>query len=166
MIRSGDSIFAARHLVTAVARVTVPIMILPGNEDLPVPKYSTEHAAAMDLYAAVRSPVEIPPGGTVLIPCGFALAIPEGFEGQIRPRSGLALHHGITLVNTPGTIDSDYRGEVKVPLINLGKSSFRIERKNRIAQMLVVPIPRVRWKVVKDLPESPRGKGGFGHTHL
>src|SRR5688572_24006584 len=124
----------------------------------------TEHAAGYDLSAAVENDVRLKPGDIQLVPCGFAMAIPSGYEAQIRPRSGLASKHGVTLVNSPGTIDSDYRGEVKVPLINLGRSSFTIERGMRIAQMLIAPVPRSMVKVVEELDETRRGKGGFGHT--
>jgi dUTP pyrophosphatase len=106
----------------------------------------------------------IAPGEIALIPCGFALAIPVGYEAQVRPRSGLATKHGITVINAPGTIDSDYRGEVKVALINQGKEPFSIERGTRIAQMLIAPVPRVRWQKVAELPPTSRGAGGFGHT--
>jgi dUTP pyrophosphatase len=132
-------------------KLNVLIRRLPGTEDLPLPRYQTEQAAAMDLHAAVAGLVHLPPGEILLVPCGFAVAIPAGFEGQIRPRSGLAAKSGVTVVNSPGTIDPDYRGEVKVALINLG-------------QMLIVPVPRVRWQEVDELPETCRGEGGFGHT--
>jgi dUTP pyrophosphatase len=134
------------------------------SKDLPLPKRMTEHAAGFDLCAGVAEPTTIEPGQILVVPCGFAMALPEGYEAQVRPRSGLASKHGITLINTPGTIDSDYRGEVKVPLINLGKEPFNVERGMRIAQMLVLPVPRVNLVEVKELDETPRGKGGFGHT--
>jgi dUTP pyrophosphatase len=124
----------------------------------------TEDSAGFDLPAAVAEPVTLNPGDIRLIPCGFALAIPKGYEGQVRPRSGLSSKHGITLVNTPGTIDSDYRGEVHVPLINLGKAPFTVDRNTRIAQLLILPIPPVRLIEVDDLDETSRGSGGFGHT--
>jgi dUTP pyrophosphatase len=132
--------------------------------DVPMPVKMTEHAAGFDLYAAVETPISLAPGDIRLIPCGFAMAIPPGYEAQVRPRSGLASRHGITLVNSPGTIDSDYRGEVQVPLINLGKSEFVVERGMRIAQMLVLPVPPVELVEVEELDETPRGSGGFGHT--
>jgi len=144
--------------------ITIPICRLPGNEDLPLPQYQTEHSVALDLPAAVRHSQLIAPGEIALIPCGFALAIPIGYEAQIRPRSGLASKHGITVINAPGTIDSDYRGEVKVALINQGKEPFVIERGTRIAQMLIAPVPRIRWQQVAELPPTTRGSGGFGHT--
>lgn len=118
----------------------------------------------MDLPAAVREPMTILPGQIVLVPCGFSMAIPVGFEAQVRPRSGLAIKSGLTVVNAPGTIDADYRGEVKVGLINLGKEAVTIERGMRIAQLLVAPVSRVAWQLVEALPETARGAGGFGHT--
>jgi dUTP pyrophosphatase len=124
----------------------------------------TEHAAGFDLAAAVTEATAIAPGQILLVPCGFAMAVPNGYEAQVRPRSGLASRHGITMVNAPGTIDSDYRGEVKVPLINLGRETFTIERGMRIAQMLILPVPKVKLVEVKSLDETKRGKGGFGHT--
>ena len=144
--------------------VTVLIHRIAGNEDLPLPRYQTEHAAAMDLHAAVKESIQLPPGDILLVPCGFSLAVPTGFEAQIRPRSGLASKSGIAVVNSPGTIDSDYRGEVKVALINLSKTAFPVERGMRIAQLLIVPVPRVHWEEVAELPDTARGEGGFGHT--
>ena len=134
------------------------------DKDLPLPKRMTEHSAGFDLRADVTEPTQLAIGQILLVPCGFAMALPEGYEAQIRPRSGLASKFGVTLVNSPGTIDSDYRGEVKVPLINLGKESFTIERGTRIAQMLVLPVPKVNLVEVDELDETGRGKGGFGHT--
>ena len=142
----------------------IPITILPGNEDLPLPAYQTAHAAAMDLCAAIAGPVVIAPGEIVLVGCGFAIAVPDGFEAQVRPRSGLAARSGITVVNAPGTIDPDYRGEVKVALINLGGAAFTVERGMRIAQLLVAPVARVAWERMETLAETARGAGGFGHT--
>ena len=142
----------------------VAIHQLPGNNDLPLPQYQTEHAAAMDLPAAVREPISILPGQIALIPCGFSIAVPIGFEAQVRPRSGLAIKSGLTVVNTPGTIDADYRGEVKVGLINLGREAVTIKRGMRIAQLLIAPVSRVAWQSVENLPETARGTGGFGHT--
>ena len=142
----------------------VPITILPGSEDLPFPSYQSAHAAAMDLHAAVSAPVTLAPGAIALVGCGFAMALPEGFEGQVRPRSGLASKFGVTVVNAPGTIDADYRGEVKVALINLGQSSFLVERGARIAQLVIAPVTRVTWESVDALDETRRGAGGFGHT--
>jgi dUTP pyrophosphatase len=124
----------------------------------------TAQAAGFDLAAAVIEPVVLQPGDIRVVPCGFAVALPPGYEVQVRPRSGIASRHGITLVNTPGTIDSDYRGEVQVPLINLGRESFTVERGMRIAQMLVLPVPPVRLIEVDELDATHRGAGGFGHT--
>jgi dUTP pyrophosphatase len=144
--------------------LAVPITRLPGNEDLALPAYQTAHAAAMDLCAAVTAPVVLAPGDIQLVGCGFAMAVPDGFEAQVRPRSGLATRSGITVVNAPGTIDPDYRGEVKVALINLGRAAFAIERGMRIAQLLVAPVARVSWEQADALSETARGAGGFGHT--
>jgi dUTP pyrophosphatase len=144
--------------------LTVEITRLPGTEDLPLPSYQTSHSAAMDLAAAVVEPIVIEPGRRALVPCGFIMAVPEGYEAQVRPRSGLASKHGVTVVNAPGTIDADYRGEVKVALINLGDAPCVVERGMRVAQLLVAPVPRVCWKVVDGLPPTARGAGGFGHT--
>jgi dUTP pyrophosphatase len=148
--------------VTSPLRVA--IQRLPGSEDLPLPEYQTAHAAALDLAAAVPDPLTIAPGRIRLVPCGFAIALPSGYEGQIRPRSGLAARHGLTVVNAPGTIDADYRGEVKVALINLGTEDVIIERGMRIAQLVVAPVARVAWDVASELEPTERGAGGFGHT--
>jgi len=118
----------------------------------------------MDLHAAIEGDRIIEPGAVELIPCGFAMAIPPGFEAQIRPRSGLALRHGISMPNAPGTIDADYRGEVQVPLINLGREPFTVSRNMRIAQMIIAPVVRAAWKQVDELEDTARGEGGFGHT--
>ena len=144
--------------------ITVKIKRLPGSEGLPLPARMTEHAAGFDLTAAVPQAVTIPPGDICLVPCGFAMALPPGYEAQVRPRSGLSSRHGVTLVNSPGTIDADYRGEVRVPLINLGKAPFVVERGMRVAQMLVLPVPDVRLEEADDLDATARGEGGFGHT--
>ncbi|HMB95653.1 MAG TPA: dUTP diphosphatase [Tepidisphaeraceae bacterium] len=133
----------------------------PGN-NLPLPLRMTEHSAGFDLSAAETAILQA--GEIRVVACGFAMALPQGYEAQIRPRSGLASKFGITLVNSPGTIDSDYRGEVKAPLINLGKSPFTIERGMRIAQMVIMPVPKVDLVEVTELEETARGKGGFGHT--
>ena len=142
----------------------VQILRLPGNEDLPLPAYQSAEAAAMDLCAAVPGPLVLAPGAIALVPCGFAMAVPPGYEAQVRPRSGLAAKHGVTVANAPGTIDADYRGEVKVILVNHGKEPFTATRGMRIAQLLVAPVPRVAWKEVAELPPTGRGAGGFGHT--
>lgn len=124
----------------------------------------TAHAAGFDVCAAVDQPVVLKRGEIRLIPCGFALAVPEGYECQVRPRSGLSSKFGVTMINSPGTIDSDYRGEVFIPLVNHGPSDFTIERGMRIAQMLILPVPPVKLVEVEDLDETARGSGGFGHT--
>lgn len=147
-----------------MSELAVLIRRLPGAEDLPLPAYQSEGAAAMDLCAAVGSDLAVEPGTVARIPCGVALAIPPGYEAQIRPRSGWAARHAVTVANAPGTIDSDYRGEVQVLLINHGREPFRVTRGMRIAQMVVVPVPRVAWKEVSELPPTARGAGGFGHT--
>ena len=132
--------------------------------DLPLPRKMTDHSAGFDLCAAVERAVTIQPGDIALIPCGFYMALPVGYEAQIRPRSGLAARNGITLINSPGTIDADYRGEVMTPVINLGKAAFVVERGMRIAQMLIAPVPQVEILEVEELDETERGTGGFGHT--
>jgi dUTP pyrophosphatase len=129
-----------------------------------LPQYQSDHAAGMDLHAAIAEPITLQPGQIRLIACGFAMAVPPGFEAQVRPRSGLATKHGISMPNTPGTIDADYRGEVKVPLINLGKQPFTIEPNMRIAQMVIAPVMRCSIEEVEDLDTTPRGPGGFGST--
>jgi dUTP pyrophosphatase len=144
--------------------IDLRIRRLPGNDDVPLPRKMSEHAAGFDLSAAVREPAVLAPGEIRLIPCGFQMAIPPGFEAQVRPRSGLAVKHGISMVNTPGTIDSDYRGEVMVALINLGKAAFTVERGMRIAQMVIAAIPDVRVVETESLDDTQRGGGGFGHT--
>ena len=144
--------------------IRVRIKRLPGNADVPLPTRMTEHAAGFDLSAAVAEPTVLEPGDIRLIPCGFAMAVPHGYEAQVRPRSGLSSKHGVTMVNAPGTIDSDYRGEVRVPLINLGRQPFTIERGMRIAQMLILPVPASEMVEVEELDETARGAGGFGHT--
>jgi dUTP pyrophosphatase len=148
-----------------VARpITVKIRRLPHGEGVPLPSFATEHAAGADLRAANDEPVTIPPGRIHLIPCGFAMALPPGYEAQVRPRSGLSSQHGLTLINTPGTIDADYRGEVKVPLVNLGQEPFTVERGMRIAQMVIAAVPKVSFAEVDELDDTARGQGGFGHT--
>jgi len=144
--------------------ITVKVKRLASGEGLPLPVRMTAQAAGFDLPAAVAGPVVLKPGDIRLVPCGFAMALPPGYEAQVRPRSGMASRHGVTLVNTPGTIDSDYRGEVQVPLINLGREAFTVERGMRVAQMLVLPVPPVRLIEVDELDATERGAGGFGHT--
>lgn len=132
--------------------------------DLPLPKYETSGAAGMDLLAAVGAEMVIEPGAVALVPTGIAFALPVSLEAQVRPRSGLAAKFGVTVLNAPGTIDSDYRGEVKVILINHGKAPFKIERGMRIAQLVIAPVKQIRWEEVASLEESARGAGGFGST--
>lgn len=150
------------------SRVAIPLTVqirrLPSSHGLALPVYMTPGAAGMDLHAAVDDEVVIEPGDIVLVPTGLEVAIPGGFEGQVRPRSGLAVKHGISLPNTPATIDSDYRGEIRVPLINLGRAAFRVSRGMRIAQFVVAPVARVIWDEVEVLPITDRGAQGFGHS--
>lgn len=134
--------------------------------DLAVPGYESEHASGMDVAAAISEPIVIQPGARQLIPSGFAVAIPPGFEVQIRPRSGLAVKHGVTVINAPGTIDADYRGEVKIGLVNLGQVPFTVHRGDRIAQMVVGPVVRAELAVVAGLEQTARGSGGFGSTGM
>ncbi len=129
-----------------------------------VPEYQSDGAAGLDLHAALPESLTLEPGEIQLIPCGFAVAVPKGFEAQVRPRSGLAVKYGISMPNAPGTIDADYRGEVSVPLINLGSEPFIVEPNMRIAQMLICPVTRCETIIVDRLDETPRGKGGFGST--
>ena len=144
--------------------LTVQIRRLPSSAGLELPTYMTSGAAGMDLCAAIDDEVTIDAGAIVLVPTGLEVAIPDGFEAQVRPRSGLAVKHGISLPNTPATIDSDYRGEIRVPLINLGRERFRVSRGMRIAQLVVAPVARVTWDEVPELPATTRGVGGFGHS--
>ena len=144
--------------------IEVPLQRLAHGAGLPLPAYATEHAAGLDLLAAVDETVELQPGARRLVPTGISIALPAGYEAQIRPRSGLALKHGVTLLNSPGTIDADYRGEVGVILINLGEAPFRLERGDRIAQLVIAPVARLAWRESEALPESARGTGGFGST--
>ena len=146
--------------------LTVEVKRIPGNEDIELPQYMTEGAAGLDLRAAVKSEIILEPGDTILIPTGIALKIPLGYEAQIRPRSGLAMKYGITLLNSPGTIDADYRGEIGVIFTNFGKGKFVLKRGDRIAQMVFAKVERVTLKQVSDLEDSVRGSGGFGHTGL
>ena len=134
------------------------------GKDLPLPKYMSEQAAGMDLYAAVDEPEVLAKGEIKLIPTGLKIALPEGYEAQIRPRSGLAFKYGISLVNTPGTIDADYRGEIKIIMINFGDADFVINRGERIAQMVINQIEQIDWELTNSLDDTTRGAGGFGHT--
>ena len=146
-------------------RVTIRILrTTNGVKDLRVPEYATEGAAGMDICAAVESDVDIAPLETLLIPTGFSLELPIGYEAQIRPRSGLALKHQVGILNSPGTIDSDYRGEIKILLTNFGKVPFTVKRGDRIAQMVIHHYARVEWKEVDRVNDTARGSGGFGHT--
>lgn len=144
--------------------ITISVTCLPHAEGLAMPSYATEHSAGMDLLAAVSEPQTLKPGERALIPTGLTIALPAGFEAQIRPRSGLALKNGISLVNSPGTIDADYRGEIGIILINHGQEPFTIERGTRIAQMVIAPYTRAQFCEVLELPTSDRGTGGFGST--
>ena len=144
--------------------IEVPLQRLPHGAGLPLPSYATADAAGLDLLAAVAEPIELAPGARHLVPTGISIALPPGYEAQLRPRSGLALKHGVTLLNSPGTIDADYRGEVGVILINLGEVPFRLQRGDRIAQLVIAPVARLAWRESEALPESARGAGGFGST--
>ena len=144
--------------------VSVALTRLPHGADLPLPAYQTDGAAGLDLMAALSEPVNLAPGERRLIPTGIAIALPLGYEAQIRPRSGLAFKFGISIVNAPGTIDADYRGEISVLLINLGDQPFRISHGDRIAQMVVAPVIRIVWDEVPGLDETERGSGGYGST--
>ncbi len=144
--------------------VEIAVTRLPHNADLPLPAYETAQSAGMDLAAAIDAPVTLTPGGRAIVPTGIAIALPAGYEAQVRPRSGLAAKNGITVLNTPGTVDPDYRGEVKVILINLGDDTFEIERGMRIAQMVIAPVTHASFAEVGTLPETARGAGGFGST--
>ncbi len=147
-----------------MSALTVQIRRLASSEGLPLPTYMTAGAAGMDLYAVVGEAMTIGAGAIVLVPTGLEIAVPDGFEAQVRPRSGLAVRHGISLPNTPATIDSDYRGEIRVPLINLGRAPFEVTRGMRIAQLVIAPVSRVTWEEVAELPQTLRARGGFGHS--
>ncbi len=142
--------------------VAVRVRRLETARDLPLPRYQTLASAGMDLHAAEAATVA--PGQRISVGTGLAIALPPGFEAQVRPRSGLALRHGVTLLNAPGTVDADYRGEIRVLLVNLGQEPFRVERGARIAQLVVAPVARARWEEVAELPATGRGTGGFGST--
>ena len=147
-----------------MSEVAVAVTRLPGNDDIALPRYETAQSAGLDLAAAVTAAVVLAPGGRAAIPTGLAIALPPGHEAQIRPRSGLAARNGVTVLNAPGTVDADYRGEIKVVLANLGDEPFAVERGMRIAQMVVAPVTRIAWDEVDALPDSARGGGGFGST--
>jgi dUTP pyrophosphatase len=142
----------------------VAIQVLAHGDGLPMPAYATLGSAGCDVRAAIQAPVSLKPGQRAVIPVGFSLALPAGWEAQVRPRSGLAVRHGVTVLNAPGTIDADYRGEVMVPLINLGEEIFVVERGARIAQIIIAPVHQVEWQLVSSLDETERGIGGFGST--
>jgi dUTP pyrophosphatase len=146
--------------------VRMVIKKLPGNEDIPLPRYMTPHASGMDIHAAVTEDVVLNPGEVKLIATGMSIALPEGFEGQVRPRSGLALRHGVSVLNTPGTIDADYRGEVGIILINLGKEPFVVKRGDRIAQLTLNKVFQARLELASDLSCTARNEGGFGHSGI
>jgi dUTP pyrophosphatase len=156
----------ARICVAFAMPLDVAITRLPHGTDLPLPAYQSDQAAGVDLMAAVAAPVTIAPGERVTIPTGLAIALPAGSEAQVRPRSGLAAKHGITVLNSPGTIDADYRGEIQVILVNLGRAPVTIERGMRIAQMVIAPVTQARWREVSELPPTARGAGGFGSTGI
>lgn len=143
---------------------SVQVLRLPHFSGLPLPAYATAGSAGIDLVAAITEPVELLPGRRAIVPTGLKLAIPTGFEGQVRPRSGLAANHGVTVLNAPGTIDSDYRGELKVALINLGQEPMIITRGMRIAQLILARVERLEWQPVDNLDGTARGEGGFGST--
>ena len=147
-----------------MSAVGVKLKVLPHGNGLPLPAYATADAAGVDLAAALEAPLTLAPGERKDVPTGIALALPAGWEGQVRPRSGLALRHGITILNSPGTIDADYRGEIRVILANLGSAPVTIARGERIAQLVIAPVSRAEWQVVSELPPSARGAGGFGST--
>lgn len=144
--------------------IPVRVVVLPHGEGLGLPQWQTAGAAGADLRAAIDGPWTLAPGDRALVPTGLCLALPVGWEGQVRPRSGLAVRHGVTVLNAPGTLDHDYRGEVKVPLINLGREPFVIARGERIAQLVLAPVVRAAWSVVTTLEATDRGTGGFGST--
>jgi dUTP pyrophosphatase len=149
---------------TGAARLRIQITRLRGARDLPLPSPATPGAAGFDLHAAVSEVLDVAPQQRVLVPTGLAIAVPDGYEAQVRPRSGLALRHGIVLPNAPGTIDSDYRGEIRIIVMNAGTEPFLIRRGDRIAQLVVAPVVRAEWVEVEALEDTARGHGGFGHT--
>ncbi|HEY5426683.1 MAG TPA: dUTP diphosphatase [Candidatus Tumulicola sp.] len=149
-------------MLTALPRVA--LKRLPQGDGLPLPTYMTEHAAGADLCAALTEELTLLPGARALVPTGFSIALPDGYEAQVRPRSGLAIRSGVTCLNSPGTIDADYRGEVRIVLANLGSEPVVIRRGDRIAQMVVAPVARAAFDLVDELPPSTRGAGGFGST--
>ncbi len=161
---SDTSLAPHAHSGSGMAGPTLNLVRLPHGEGLDLPSYETAGAAGMDIRAAVSDPMTLAPGARALVPTGFIFEIPQGFEVQVRPRSGLAFKHGVTCLNTPGTIDSDYRGEVKVLLINLGEADFIIERGMRVAQLVVAPVVQAKVREAETTSETTRGAGGFGST--
>jgi dUTP pyrophosphatase len=147
-----------------MSAISVAITRLPHGADLPLPAYATEQAAGLDLVAALAAPVTLPPLGRALVPTGISIALPAGYEAQVRPRSGLALKQGVTVLNAPGTIDADYRGEIGVILVNLSETPVTLQRGDRIAQLLLARVERLAWNEVATLPTTVRGAGGFGST--
>jgi dUTP pyrophosphatase len=147
-----------------MSAIPVAVTILPHGEGLQLPDYATAASAGIDLAAAIAADVVLAPGERRAVPTGLAIALPEGYEAQIRPRSGLALRDGVTVLNSPGTIDADYRGEVRVILVNLGADAVTLTRGQRIAQLVLAPVARLAWREVSELPASARGGGGFGST--
>ncbi len=144
--------------------VRVEVLIEPEGQGLELPRYETEHAAGLDLRAAICEPLVLEPGARALVPTGLRIALPDGYEAQVRPRSGLAIRHGITVANAPGTIDADYRGPLCVGLVNISQEPFTISRGDRIAQLVIAPVSRAELALVEVLDETARGAGGFGHT--
>ena len=152
--------------MTGVETIEIEIVRLPHGHDLQLPDYATAAAAGADLLAAIDQDIELGPLERRIVPTGISISLPVGFEAQVRPRSGLAAKNGVTVLNSPGTIDADYRGEIKVILINLGEIDFYVEPKSRIAQLIVAPVVQIRWDEVESLPQTARGEGGFGSTGL
>jgi dUTP pyrophosphatase len=144
--------------------LTIQVEVLAHGKGLPLPAYASAQAAGLDLRAALREPLTLPPGARALVPTGLKLGLPPGYEGQVRPRSGLAVRHGLTLLNTPGTLDADYRGEVQVIVVNLGQEPFTLQRGDRLAQLIIAPVAQAVLEVVSELSETDRGAGGFGST--
>lgn len=147
-----------------MSEIPVSIRQLPNGEGLPLPAYATAQSSGLDLAAALDEDIVIGPGEHAVVPTGVAIALPDGFEAQVRPRSGLAAKHAVTVLNSPGTIDTDYRGEIRVVLANHGAASFTVSRGMRIAQLVIAPVSRIIWNEVDALTDSPRGEGGFGST--
>ncbi len=162
----SKSTLSAKPSLMKKKKIQFTWLIPPAEQNLNLPHYETSGAAGMDVEAAVKERICIPPGEIVLLPTGFAVALPIGYELQVRPRSGLAVKHGITLINSPGTIDADYRGEVRIALINLGKNIFTVNRGDRIAQLILAPVVHGCLDIVEELDVTERGAGGFGHTGI